>query len=79
MLKQNKKVALIIMDGWGMGKENDNNAIYKAKTPFFDKVIKEYPHTFLKASGNAVGLPEGQMGNSEIGSHYNRCWFCYRY
>ncbi len=67
MSRQNKKVALIIMDGWGIGEENDNNAIYKANTPFFDKIIKEYPHTFLKASGEAVGLPEGQMGNSEIG------------
>ena len=63
----NKKTALIIMDGWGIGEENNKNAIHLANTPFFDKIIKEYPHTFLKASGEAVGLPEGQMGNSEIG------------
>ncbi len=62
-----KKTALIIMDGWGLGEESNKNAIYLANTPFFDKIIKEYPHTFLKASGEAVGLPEGQMGNSEIG------------
>jgi 2,3-bisphosphoglycerate-independent phosphoglycerate mutase len=62
-----KKVALIIMDGWGMGEKNDKNAIHQALTPFFDYCIKTYPHAFLEASGLAVGLPDGQMGNSEIG------------
>ncbi len=55
------------MDGWGMGEENEKNAIHMAKTPFFDHCLKTYPHAFLEASGLAVGLPEGQMGNSEIG------------
>ncbi|MBC7767076.1 2,3-bisphosphoglycerate-independent phosphoglycerate mutase [Arenimonas sp.] len=62
-----RKIALIIMDGWGMGEENEKNAIHVAKTPFFDHCLKTYPHAFLEASGLAVGLPEGQMGNSEIG------------
>ncbi len=62
-----RKVALIIMDGWGMGEENEKNAIHMAQTPFFDHALKTYPHAFLEASGLAVGLPEGQMGNSEIG------------
>jgi 2,3-bisphosphoglycerate-independent phosphoglycerate mutase len=62
-----RKIALIIMDGWGMGKDDQNNAIYRANTPFFDYCMNNYPHTYLKASGEAVGLPEGQMGNSEIG------------
>lgn len=63
----NKKVALIIMDGWGMGEQNEKNAIHQAHTPFFDYCLKTYPHAFLEASGLAVGLPDGQMGNSEIG------------
>ncbi len=62
-----KKVALIIMDGWGVGEENNKNAIHMAHTPFFDHCVKNFPHAFLEASGLAVGLPEGQMGNSEIG------------
>ncbi|MBC7981455.1 2,3-bisphosphoglycerate-independent phosphoglycerate mutase [Candidatus Parcubacteria bacterium] len=62
-----RKVALIIMDGWGMGEENEKNAIHQARTPFFDHALKIYPHAYLEASGLAVGLPEGQMGNSEIG------------
>jgi 2,3-bisphosphoglycerate-independent phosphoglycerate mutase len=62
-----RKVALIIMDGWGMGEQNEKNAIHMAKTPFFDYCMKTYPHIFLEASGLAVGLPNGQMGNSEIG------------
>lgn len=63
----NKKIALIIMDGWGIGEPNEKNAIHQANTPFFDYCMKTYPHAFLEASGLAVGLPDGQMGNSEIG------------
>ena len=63
-------VMLIVLDGWGIGKNYEGNAIYLAKTPNFDKLIKDYPSTKLKASGLAVGLPEGQMGNSEVG-HLN--------
>ncbi len=61
---------LIILDGWGIGKEYNGNAIYLANTPNFDKFMMEYPNTKLEASGLAVGLPEGQMGNSEVG-HLN--------
>lgn len=61
---------LIVLDGWGIGKEYEGNAIYLAKTPEFDRLIKEYPNTMVEASGLAVGLPEGQMGNSEVG-HLN--------
>ena len=61
------KLALIILDGFGIGKPNSTNAIHVANTPFFDKIWKEYPHTTLQASGLAVGLPEGQIGGSEVG------------
>lgn len=66
----NKKVVLIIMDGWGLGKNPAVSAIEKANTPFIDSLYKKYPHSRLEASGLAVGLPEGQMGNSEVG-HMN--------
>ncbi len=62
-----KTVMLIILDGWGYREEKLHNAIAQSKTPVFDSLWKKYPHTLLKASGNAVGLPEGQMGNSEVG------------
>lgn len=58
------------MDGWGLGKPDETNAIYQAKTPFFDQLIAQYPNSKLEASGEAVGLPAGQMGNSEVG-HMN--------
>lgn len=60
-------VTLIILDGFGINKEKTGNAIATAGTPYLDKLSKIYPHSSLKASGNAVGLPEGQMGNSEVG------------
>ncbi len=60
-------VTLIILDGFGIRKEKFGNAIAAAGTPNLDKLIKQFPNTTLKASGNAVGLPEGQMGNSEVG------------
>ncbi len=62
-----KPVALIILDGWGHREEQSNNAIAQAKTPFFDWLMKTYPHTLLDASQEAVGLPKGTIGNSEIG------------
>lgn len=65
-----KKVMLIIMDGWGYGKDYPGNAVLQANTPVFDANIKNYPNTSIKASGLDVGLPEGQMGNSEVG-HMN--------
>jgi 2,3-bisphosphoglycerate-independent phosphoglycerate mutase len=65
-----KKLALIILDGWGYGRNDQSNAILAAKTPFFDSLIANYPNSTLEASGMAVGLPDGQMGNSEVG-HMN--------
>lgn len=62
-----RKCALIILDGWGMGDEAPYNAIYTAKTPFFDSIWAGYPHTKLEASGEFVGLPKGQIGGSEVG------------
>jgi 2,3-bisphosphoglycerate-independent phosphoglycerate mutase len=62
-----KPVALIVLDGWGYREEKEHNAIAEAKTPFFDELWRDYPHSLLEASGLAVGLPEGQMGNSEVG------------
>ena len=65
----NKKVVLIIMDGWGHGQESPGNAIFQANKPFVDSLYK-YPNTELRTSGEDVGLPDGQMGNSEVG-HLN--------
>ena len=62
--------ALIILDGFGYNPEEYGNAVKQAKTPFFDSLMEKYPHTLINASGYAVGLPEGQMGNSEVG-HLN--------
>lgn len=67
MANMKKQVVLIILDGWGYREEKKDNAILAADTPVFDNLWKKYPHTLLKASGEAVGLPEGQMGNSEVG------------
>jgi 2,3-bisphosphoglycerate-independent phosphoglycerate mutase len=66
-MKTKKQVVLIVLDGWGYREEKEHNAMAQAKTPVFDKIWKEYPHTLLEASGLHVGLPEGQMGNSEVG------------
>jgi len=66
----NKKVLLMILDGWGIGTNPKVSAIAKAKTEFIDGLYTKYPHSKLEASGLAVGLPEGQMGNSEVG-HMN--------
>ncbi|AMQ55363.1 2,3-bisphosphoglycerate-independent phosphoglycerate mutase [Algoriphagus sanaruensis] len=65
-----KKVLLMILDGWGIATNPAVSAIDKAKTPFVDGLYTKYPHAKLEASGLAVGLPEGQMGNSEVG-HMN--------
>ncbi|HPS21331.1 MAG TPA: 2,3-bisphosphoglycerate-independent phosphoglycerate mutase [Candidatus Paceibacterota bacterium] len=64
---QKKPVCLVVLDGWGFREEKENNAIAEANLPFYNKLWQEFPHTLLKASGLAVGLPEGQMGNSEVG------------
>jgi 2,3-bisphosphoglycerate-independent phosphoglycerate mutase len=60
-------VALVILDGWGCAPPGPGNAVELAETPVFDRLWREFPHTHLDASGEAVGLPPGQMGNSEVG------------
>ncbi|HHT39658.1 MAG: 2,3-bisphosphoglycerate-independent phosphoglycerate mutase [Acholeplasmataceae bacterium] len=65
-----KFAALIILDGQGIAAKNDANAVALANKPIFDNLIKNYPHNTLSASGSRVGLPDGQMGNSEVG-HLN--------
>ena len=64
------KTALIILDGWGLGTVDGNNAIEVAKTPYVDELNKTVPHATLRTDGEHVGLPQGQMGNSEVG-HMN--------
>ncbi len=64
------KVVLIIMDGWGNGAKDHSDAIFTANTPFIDSLHSDYPNSVLKTSGEDVGLPSGQMGNSEVG-HLN--------
>ena len=66
----NKKVLLCILDGWGLSKQKQHNAISIAETPTWDKILQQYPNTYINTSGKAVGLPKGQMGNSEVG-HMN--------
>lgn len=66
----NKKVALLILDGWGYGNKTKSDAIFNANTPFFDDCLVKYPNSSLKTFGSYVGLPDGQMGNSEVG-HLN--------
>ena len=65
-----KKTALIILDGWGHGDKTKSDAIHHASTPFIDSLYKDYPNCELKTFGQYVGLPKGQMGNSEVG-HLN--------
>jgi len=65
-----RKVILVIMDGWGLGKVASSDAIQHAKTPFVSSLYQHFPNTVLTTCGEAVGLPEGQMGNSEVG-HLN--------
>ena len=65
-----EKIALIILDGWGIGDGSKSDAIAQAKTPFMDSILCKYPNATLKTSGEDVGLPKGQMGNSEVG-HLN--------
>ena len=69
-MKNHRPVVLIILDGWGIAKKTRVNAIAQAQTPVFDRLIKEFPTATLQASGEAVGLPWQEMGNSEVG-HLN--------
>jgi len=66
----NKKALLMILDGWGIGGRGKDDVIYNTPTPFIDSLIETCPHSKLRASGEDVGLPDGQMGNSEVG-HLN--------
>jgi 2,3-bisphosphoglycerate-independent phosphoglycerate mutase len=66
----NKKAILMILDGWGIADDPSVSAVDQANTPFVDSLYEKYPHSTLEASGRAVGLPAGQMGNSEVG-HMN--------
>ena len=65
-----KPIVLTILDGWGYRAETHGNAIAQARKPTYDALLREYPNTLLRASEHFVGLPDGQMGNSEVG-HLN--------
>ena len=65
-----KKALLMILDGWGIGNHSHSDVIYSTPTPYWDYLLNTYPHSQLQASGENVGLPDGQMGNSEVG-HLN--------
>ncbi len=67
MTEVKKTLALIILDGWGYSEETSANAIYSASTPTWDRLWRDCPHTLISGSGLDVGLPDGQMGNSEVG------------
>src|SRR5574344_1373824 len=69
-MNENKRVLLCIMDGWGINKDCPKDAVKAAKTPNFDRLKSEEKYTQINASGEFVGLPDGQMGNSEVG-HLN--------
>ena len=60
-------VVLVILDGWGIGRDEPGNAVLHARTPTMDRLWADYPHATLLTSGEDVGLPAGQMGNSEVG------------
>src|ERR1700683_4602405 len=69
-MQQRRPVMLVILDGWGGRADAAHNAVRQAKTPTFDRLWQTGPHGFLRTSGHDVGLPDGQMGNSEVG-HLN--------
>lgn len=70
MTSAKKPLVLMILDGWGYRESSESNAIAQAKTPVMDQLWRDYPHTLISGSGMDVGLPDGQMGNSEVG-HVN--------
>src|SRR5258708_23399921 len=69
-MQKRRPVMLVVLDGWGVGEVPADNAVRQARTAVFDRLWTSCPHTFLPTSGRDVGLPEGQMGNSEVG-HLN--------
>src|SRR4029077_1647905 len=68
--QKRRPVMLVVLDGWGWREEKADNAVRQAKTPAFDRLWANGPHAFLRTDGREVGLPPGQMGNSEVG-HMN--------
>ena len=70
MTKRPKPIVLTVLDGWGYRAETRGNAIALARKPAYDDLLRKFPNTVIHTSGPAVGLPEGQMGNSEVG-HLN--------
>src|SRR3569623_1872697 len=68
--QKRRPVMLVVLDGWGWREDADDNAVRQAKTPSFDRLWASGPHAFLRTDGREVGLPDGQMGNSEVG-HMN--------
>src|ERR1700756_3873297 len=70
MSKRAKPMVLTVLDGWGYRAETKGNAIALARKPAYDQLVKDFPSTLIHTSGPFVGLPEGQMGNSEVG-HMN--------
>lgn len=71
MLVSKKPMVLVILDGYGYREEQQDNAIFSAKTPVMDALWANRPHTLIDASGLEVGLPDRQMGNSEVGQRYS--------
>src|SRR5574337_1956174 len=67
MPKRPKPIILTVLDGWGYSPETKGNAIFLARKPNYDELLKKFPSTLIHTSGPYVGLPEGQMGNSEVG------------
>ena len=67
MRRLSRPATLLILDGWNRGEPSETNASYLAETPNLDALFERYPHCLIKTSGHDVGLPEGQMGNSEVG------------
>ena len=63
----NKKAFLMILDGWGIGDHGKDDVIFNTPTPYWDSLLANYPNSQLQASGENVGLPDGQMGKSEVG------------
>src|SRR5271170_4158935 len=70
MAKRPKPLILTVLDGWGFSAQTKGNAIAQARKPNYDELLKKFPNTLIHTSGPYVGLPDGQMGNSEVG-HMN--------
>ena len=66
MTQVKQKLLLLVLDGWGVTNKYRGNAIASAKTPYYDSLINDYPFAVIESSGEAVGLPDGQMGTSEV-------------